>query len=77
MQKVYMVIMWLACTYSVLFRFVCGAVEFVEQEEEHESVHSDPPDERSRIVALDEQQLERMYHDRDELHLKKRFMFIW
>lgn len=58
-------------TYSVLFRFVCGAVEFVEQEEEHESMHSDPPDERPRIVALDEQQLERMHHDRDELHLKE------
>lgn len=56
---------------SPLVRFVCALVELVEQEEEHDGVHSDPPDERSRVVAVDEQQLEGVHHDSDKLdHLQ-------
>lgn len=33
-------------------------VEFLEQEEEHNGVHADPPDEGFRIVAIDEEELE-------------------
>jgi len=42
-------------------------IELLEQEEEHDGVHADPPDERLWIVALDEEQLEGMDHDCDEL----------
>lgn len=54
-----------------LVRFVRVLVELVEQEEEHDGVHSDPPDERLRVVAVDEEQLERVHHDGDKLdHLQ-------
>lgn len=54
-----------------LVRFVRALVELVEQEEEHDGVHSDPPDERLRVVAVDEEQLERVHHDGDKLdHLQ-------
>lgn len=47
-------------------------VELFEQEEKHDRVHADPPDERFRIVAIDEQQLERVNHDGQELdHLQR------
>lgn len=42
-------------------------VEVFEKEEEHDGVHADPPDERSRVVAVDEQQLEGVHHDTHEL----------
>lgn len=56
-------------TYAILLRLIRGLVEFVEQEQEHDGVHADPPDKRLRVVALDEQQLERVHHDRHELNL--------
>lgn len=34
---------------------VLFVVEFFEQEEEHNGVHSNPPDECSRIIAVDEE----------------------
>lgn len=43
-------------------------VELLEQEEEHDGVHADPPDESFWIVAVDEQQLESVDHDGQELH---------
>lgn len=57
-------------TYPILLRLVRGLVKFVEQEQEHKGVHADPPDERSRIITFDEEQLECVYHDGDKLHLK-------
>lgn len=44
-------------------------VEVFKEEEEHDSVHSDPPDEGSWVVTLDEQQLEGMHHYTNKLHL--------
>lgn len=59
------------CRFSQLVRFVRALVELVEQEEEHDGVHSDPPDEGFRVVAVDEQQLEGVHHDGDKLdHLQ-------
>jgi len=47
-------------------------VEFLEEEEEHDSVHADPPDEGSWVVAVDEKQLEGVHHDGNELgHLQR------
>jgi len=34
-------------------------------------VHADPPDEGLRVVAVDEKQLEGVYHDQNELDLWK------
>lgn len=51
---------------------VCGLVEFIEKEEEHDGVHTDPPNECFWIVAVDEKQLECMYHDSHELDLYKK-----
>lgn len=31
-------------------------------------MHADPPDERPRVVAVDEEQLECVHHNRDKLH---------
>jgi len=46
-------------------------VKLLEQEEEHYGVHADPPDESLWVVAVDKEQLERMYHDSQELqHLQ-------
>lgn len=45
-------------------------IEFFEKEEEHDGVHADPPDEGLWIVAVDEEKLECVQHDRDELNLK-------
>lgn len=53
-------------TYSLSVGFF---VEFVEQEEEHDSVHADPPNKCTWIVAVDEEKLESMEHDQDELNL--------
>lgn len=50
--------------------FVGTLVEFVEQEEEHDGMHANPPHKRPWIVAVDEQQLECVYHDGDELNLE-------
>lgn len=38
-------------------------VELVEQEEEHNSVHADPPDKSFWIIAVNEEQLEGVNHD--------------
>ena len=46
-------------------------VEVFKEEEEHDGVHSDPPDESTRVVTVDEQQLERVHHYTYELHLEK------
>lgn len=56
-------------TYSIYIYFICRFIEFVEQEEEHNSVHANPPDERSWIVAVNEQQLECMNHNSYKLNL--------
>lgn len=45
-------------------------VEFLEQEEEHNGVHADPPDEGFWIVAVDEEKLESVKHDEHKLNLK-------
>lgn len=45
-------------------------VELFEQEEEHDGVHSNPPDEGFRIITVDEQELESVKHDENELNLK-------
>jgi len=50
--------------------FVGCLVELVEEEEEHDSVHSDPPDKCLRIIAIDEEQLESVHHDQYELNLQ-------
>lgn len=50
---------------------VCLIVEFFEEEEEHDRVHSDPPHKRTGVITINKQQLEGMYHDSDELHLKR------
>lgn len=50
-------------------------VEVFEEEEEHNGVHSDPPDECARVVAVDEQQLERVYHYTYKLNLEKENIF--
>lgn len=39
-------------TYSILLRFVCGFVEFIEKEEKHNSMHTDPPNKCSWIIAI-------------------------
>lgn len=52
--------------------FVRMLVEIVEQDVEHDRVHQDEPDERLRVVTLDEQQLDRVYEHHDELHLDER-----
>lgn len=74
MKKAHKFVLWLCVisktvnTYSL---FVGFFVEFVEQEEEHDSVHANPPDKCTWVVAIDEQQLESMKHDQDELNLFK------
>lgn len=52
------------------FAIVGLIVKFFEQEEEHNSVHSDPPDEGFRVVTIDEQKLEGVKHDGNKLNLK-------
>lgn len=46
-------------------------VEFIEQEEEHHSMHADPPNKRLWIIAIDEEQLESVHHDQHKLNLCK------
>lgn len=50
--------------------FVGCLVELVEKEEEHHSMHSDPPNKCLRIIAIDEEQLEGVHHDQYELNLQ-------
>lgn len=45
-------------------------VEFLEQEEEHNCVHANPPNEGSRVVTIDKQKLESVKHDENKLNLK-------
>jgi len=58
--------------YRLFRRFrVLLLVKLLKQEEEHNGVHADPPDESLRVVAVDEEQLERVQHDGQELqHLQ-------
>lgn len=48
--------------------FVGGFVEFVKQEEKHDSVHANPPNECSWIVAIYEEKLESVNHDCNKLN---------
>lgn len=60
--------------YSDTYRsasFVGLFVEFIEQEEEHNGMHANPPHKGFRIIAIDEQQLEGMDHNQNELNLKR------
>lgn len=52
---------------SLVVRLV---VEVFEEEEEHNGVHADPPDKGARVVAFNEQKLERVQHDAYKLHLE-------
>lgn len=45
-------------------------VELVEQEEEHNGVHADPPDKSFWIIAVNEEQLEGVNHDQNKLNLQ-------
>lgn len=47
-------------------------VEVSEEEEEHDGVHADPPHEGLRVVAVDEEQLERVQHYEHKLGLKQK-----
>jgi hypothetical protein len=46
-------------------------VEFVEEEEEHNSMHANEPYKCTGIVAFSEQQLECMYHNHNKLDLRR------
>ena len=56
-------------THSVHFSFVGRFVEFIEEEKEHNGMHSNPPHEGFWIVAIDEEKLGCVNHDGDELNL--------
>lgn len=43
-------------------------VELLEQEEEHDGVHADPPHESLRVIAVNKQQLEGVDHYGQKLH---------
>ena len=45
-------------------------VELFEEEEEHNSMHSNPPHEGFWIIAVNEEKLESMSHNCNELDLK-------
>jgi hypothetical protein len=45
-------------------------VEVREEEVEHNSVHSNPPDEGTRVVAIGEEKLEGVEHNSNKLNLK-------
>lgn len=47
-------------------------IEFLEEEEEHDGVHSNPPHKGLRVVAVDEEKLESMKHNENELNLKQK-----
>jgi hypothetical protein len=47
-------------------------VEFIEEEEEHDSMHANEPHKCTRVVAINEQQLEGMYHNRYKLDLMEK-----
>lgn len=73
-------------TYPLFGLFVCWPVEFIEQEEEHNSVHSNPPHKCSRVVAIDEEKLKCVHHNSNKLdHLQCRqillppqiFLILW
>lgn len=49
---------------------VLRLVKVREQPKEQETVKADPDHETTRIITLDEEQLELMAHDHHELHLK-------
>lgn len=60
---------------SLWFNFhrrVLGLVEVGKQEQEHDTVQTDPHHETLRVVAVAEQQLELMRKDSDELNLKEK-----
>jgi hypothetical protein len=46
-------------------------VKLIEEEEKHDGMHADPPYKSFGIIAVDEEELECVYHDCNELeHLK-------
>ena len=47
-------------------------VEFIEQEEEHNSMHANPPNKSFGIITVNEEQLEGMYHNGNKLYLNYR-----
>jgi hypothetical protein len=47
-------------------------VEFIEEEEKHDSMHANEPYKCTRVVAVDEQQLEGMYHNCYKLDLMEK-----
>ena len=51
-----------------LWPFVGLVVEVTEQEVEKYGVHSDPPDEGTWVIAVDEEQLEGVNHYENELN---------
>lgn len=65
---------WRGCggqTYAGLGALVAPLVEVREEAEEENTVAADPPDEGLGVVAVDEEQLERVDNDEDELDLKR------
>ena len=56
-------------TYSGGFFEVSLFVEVWEQMVKEHGVHADPPNERARVVTVDEQQLERVQEHQHELNL--------
>lgn len=57
-------------TYSCSFLEVSLFVEVWEEMVEEHCVHADPPDEGTRVVAVDEKQLERVQEYQHELDLR-------
>lgn len=60
--------------YLFLLLVIRLVVKLFEEEEEHYSMHSNPPDKGTRIVAVDEEKLEGMDHNSYELNLETQ---IW
>lgn len=57
--------------------FVRRFIELVEQEEEHDSMHTNPPNECSWIITIYEEKLEGVNHDCNKLnHLKSCQVFL-
>lgn len=48
---------------------VAALVKIGEETEEEDAVASDPPNKGLGVVAIDEEQLERVHHNGDELNL--------
>lgn len=57
-------------SFTCLLAVVGLFVKFFEQEEEHDSMHANPPYEGFWIVAIDEEKLKSVKHDKYKLNLK-------